>query len=219
MYGKTNGYVISNGVNDMFHPLSDKKPFDGIYRIVYTGRYSREKSHKTLISGVARSKYKDKIKLILAGDGPLKESIKRRIDEEGINAEMNFFSREQLVRVLNDAYLYVHAAEIEAEGIGCLEAIACGLVPVICDSDRCATKSYALTDKSLFKNRGPDDLAAKIDWWIEHPEKRAEYSEKYAAFASDDLKQSECMKKMENMLLETARRFRGAHSRQEPNRP
>lgn len=219
MYGKTNGYVISNGVNDMFRPLPDKKPFDGIYRIVYTGRYSREKSHKTLISGVARSKYKDKIKLILAGDGPLKESIKRRIDEEGINAEMNFFSREQLVRVLNDAYLYVHAAEIEAEGIGCLEAIACGLVPVICDSDRCATKSYALTDKSLFKNRDPDDLAAKIDWWIEHPEKRAEYSEKYAAFASDDLKQSECMKKMENMLLETARRFRGAHSLQEPNRP
>ena len=38
MYGKTNGYVISNGVNDMFRPLPDKKPFDGIYRIVYTGK-------------------------------------------------------------------------------------------------------------------------------------------------------------------------------------
>lgn len=208
MYGKTNGYVISNGVNDIFRPAAEKKPFDGIYRIVYTGRYSREKSHKVLISGVAQSKYKDKIKLILAGDGPLKENIKRQIDSEGVNAEMNFFTRTQLVDVLNSAYLYVHAAEIEAEGISCLEAIACGLVPIICDSDRCATKSYALTDKSLFKNRDPHDLAEKIDWWIEHPDVRDEYSVKYANFAMDDLRQSECMKKMEDMLIETAKSFR-----------
>lgn len=208
MYGKTNGYVISNGVNDRFRPLQTKKPDDGLYRIVYTGRFSREKTHKVLIAAAARSKYKDKIKLILAGDGPLKETLQKQIEEEGVNAEMNFFTRDELVGVLNGAYLYVHAAEIEAEGIGCLEAIACGLVPVICDSDRCATKSYALTDKSLFENRNPVDLAEKIDWWIEHPAERAEYSDRYAGFASEDLRQDRCMKKMEEMLAETAERFK-----------
>ncbi|MGN1094433.1 MAG: glycosyltransferase, partial [Candidatus Neoclostridium sp.] len=97
---------------------------------------------------------------------------------------------------------------IEAEGIGCLEAIACGLVPIICNSERCATKSYALCPESTFENGNPDDLAGKIDGWIEHPEKRAEYSEKYVAFASEDLRQESCMKKMEKMLYETAERFK-----------
>ena len=206
MYGATNGYVISNGVNDRFHPMKVDMPDDGLIRIVYTGRYSREKSHKVLIEGVAKSKYKDKIKLILSGDGPLKETLEKEVKEYGINAELNFFSRDDMVKILNSAYLYVHAAEIEAEGIGCLEAIACGLVPIICNSDRSATKSYALCPESTFENGNADDLAAKIDWWIEHPDKREEYSRKYAEFAGEDLRQDNCMKKMEKMLIETAKR-------------
>ena len=206
MYGATNGYVISNGVNDRFRPEKVDAPDDGLIRIVYTGRYSREKSHKVLIEGVAKSKYKDKIKLILAGDGPLKDSIAKMAEENGVNVEMKFFSRDEMVKILNQAYLYVHAAEIEAEGIGCLEAIACGLVPIICNSERCATKSYALCPESTFENGNPSDLAAKIDWWIEHPDKREEYSRKYAEFAGEDLRQDNCMKKMEKMLIETAKR-------------
>lgn len=208
MYGATNGYVISNGVNDRFHPEKVEMPADGLIRIVYTGRYSREKSHKVLIEGVAKSVYKDKIKLILAGDGPLKENLAKQIEETGINAEMNFFSRDDMVKLLNQAYLYVHAAEIEAEGISCLEAIACGTVPIICNSDKCATKSYALCPESLFEKGNPEDLANKIDWWIDHPEKRAEYSKKYADFAGEDLRQEKCMKKMEKMLIETAEKFK-----------
>ncbi len=102
------------------------------------------------------------------------------------------------------ADLYVHAAEYEAEGIGCLEAIACGTVPVINDSPKSATRFYALDEKSLFNYNDAEDLARKIDWWIEHPEKKREYAKKYAAMAREKFDRGVCMKRMEQMLIETA---------------
>lgn len=207
MFGKTNGYVISNGVNDRFRPISEPDTSDGIYRIIYTGRLAREKNQKELIDAVSRSKYRDKIKITFAGSGPLSEYLHKRVARRKVNAEFRFFSRDELVEKLNESYLYVHAATVEAEGIGCLEAIACGTVPIMCNSPKSATKDYALCPESLFAPGKPKDLAAKIDWWIEHPEKRAEWSKKYAALAVDDFGQTQCMDKMERMFVETVERF------------
>ena len=207
MYGKTNGYVISNGVNDRFRPISEPDTSDGIYRIIYTGRLAREKNQKELIDAVSRSKYRDKIKITFAGSGPLSDYLHKRVARRKVNAEFRFFSRDELVEKLNESYLYVHAATVEAEGIGCLEAIACGTVPIMCNSPKSATKDYALCPESLFAPGKPKDLAAKIDWWIEHPEKRAEWSKKYAALAVDDFGQTQCMDKMERMFVETVERF------------
>ena len=203
MYGETNGYVISNGVNEIFRPAPVPREDDFI-RILYTGRYSKEKSHKTLIAAAGLSRHKDKIKLILAGDGPLKETLKKQAQELPVPPEFRFFSREEMVTVDNSADLYVHAAEYEAEGIGCLEALACGIVPIISDSPKSATKYYALDEKSLFKCNDAKDLAEKIDWWIEHPKEKEEYSAKYAEISREKFDHSACMQAMEDMLLKTA---------------
>lgn len=203
MYGATNGYVISNGVNEMFRPRPVPREDDFI-RILYTGRYSKEKAHKTLIAAAGLSRYKDKIKLVLAGDGPLKETLKKQAQSLPVPPEFRFFSREEMVNVDNSADLYVHAAEYEAEGIGCLEALACGVVPIISDSPKSATKYYALNEKSLFKCNDAKDLAAKIDWWIEHPKEKEEYSAKYAEISKEKFDHAACMQAMEDMLLKTA---------------
>ena len=73
---------------------------------------------------------------------------------------MRFFSRDEMLRVINSADLYVHPAEIEIEAIACLEAISCGLVPVIADSPRSATRFFALGERNLFHFNDPADLAA-----------------------------------------------------------
>ena len=73
--------------------------------------------------------------------------------------------------------LYCHPAEIEAEAISCIEAIACGKVPIIANSPRCATKAFAVDERSLFKVNDSKDLARKIDHFIEHPEEIKELSE------------------------------------------
>ena len=207
MFGETNGYVISNGVNDRFRPCGEPDLSDGLYRIIYTGRLAREKNQKALIDAVALSKYRDKIKVTFAGCGPLSDYLHKRVKRKKINAEFGFFSRDELVKKLNESYLYVHAAKVEAEGIGCLEAIACGTVPIMCNSPKSATKDYALCPQSLFAVGKPKDLAAKIDWWIEHPAERAEWSRKYADFAVKDFGQTHCMQEMERMFVETVERF------------
>ena len=109
--------------------------------------------------------------------------------------------------MLRHSYLYVHAAEIEAEGISCLEAITCGVVPIINDSSRCATKSYALTPENTFVDNDSDDLAAKIDWWIEHRPEYLDVRQRYIQMAGDNFARSKCMERMEQMLLETAEKF------------
>lgn len=214
MYGETNGEVISNGVNEIFKPSGSKQHNDplnkspnNVINILYTGRYSKEKSHKVLINAVKHSKYKDRIKLILAGTGPLLEKLEKKAEDLPIAPTFNFFTREQMVEANHSAYLYVHAAEFEAEGIGCLEAMACGVVPVISNSPKCATRFYALTEQSLFDHSNEKNLAAKIDWWIEHPEQRAEYSAKYAANAREKFDHVSCMQRMEEMLIQTVERY------------
>lgn len=213
MYGHTNGYVISNGVNEIFRPVSSKKPdeFSDKYIILYTGRFSKEKSHKILIDAVDRSKYRDKIQLILAGSGPLHDSVEQYARKLPVTPVLGFFSREQMVRLVNCADLYVHPAEIEAEGISCLEAISCGLVPIISDSPRCATKAYALDDRDTFRYNSPDDLAEKIDWWLSHPKEKSVRSREYIEYSKDRFSQRVCMDEMEKMLLETAEKRRRHH--------
>lgn len=201
---KTNAYVISNGVNDRFVSKHVEKP-DNLkdkFVILFIGRYSREKSHKVLIEAVAKSKYKDKIQLIFAGSGPRREQLQKCIDKCGIPQPiMTFFSRDELVNVINYSDLYCHPAEIELEGIACLEAIRCGLVPVIADSKRCATKEFALDRNNLFKVNDSDDLAKKIDFWIENKELKDRYKEKYIK-NSAVYRQEDCMYMMRNMLLD-----------------
>ncbi|MBP5342727.1 glycosyltransferase [bacterium] len=200
---KTNGYVISNGVNDIFKPTKQEiKENDDIYRVLYIGRYSREKSHNVLIKAIAKSKYKDKIELILAGQGPKEKQIKKLAKKLKINCPiMKFYSRERLVDVINSSTIYCHVAEVEIEAISCLEAISCGLVPIIANSKRSATKAFALDNRSLFKVNDSADLARKIDYLLEHKDERMELKEKYLSVI-DKYDQTECMNKMREMMVE-----------------
>ena len=112
---------------------------------------------------------------------------------------MGFFSREEVRRILNYSDLYCHPAQAELEGIACLEAIACGLVPVIADSPHCATKNFALDPHCLFKVGDSQELAQRIDWFIEHPDEKAALRQRYIR-ESVLYDQTKCMREMENMF-------------------
>lgn len=107
-----------------------------------------------------------------------------------------------MVDVINYADLYVHPAEVEIEAIACLEAIACGTVPVIADSKRSATRFFALDENNLFRSNDPGDLADKIDYWLEDAERREKRSIEYSGY-SKKFAQDYCMNEMERMICET----------------
>lgn len=199
----TPAYVISNGVHSYVQKRDSKKPegLEDKIVILSTGRLAREKSQDTLIKAMKYSKYKDKIQIIFAGQGPKDKYYKKLSEKVGITPMFKFYSRTEIIDVLNACDLYVHPAEAELEGIACLEAIACGKMTIVSDSKLSATKEFAVDEKCIFKNRNPKDLARVIDYWIEHPEEKQEYEKKYLE-NSTVFNQDECMKKMEQMLLE-----------------
>ena len=119
--GPTPHRIISNGVNSAFRPMPFEKPekLRERYVVLFTGRYSPEKSHKVLIDAVALSRHKDEIQLVFAGTGPLKLALLRQARRCRIPKPiMEFYDRDTLIDIINSADLYVHPAEIEIEAIG-----------------------------------------------------------------------------------------------------
>lgn len=172
-------HVISNGVLEEFYtnPKRELKPKQ--YNILSIGRYSKEKRQETLLKAISKSKYKDKIKITLAGKGPREKYLKRLSKKLNLNVEFVFLSKEELIEKIKDSHLYIHTAEAEIEGISALEAIASGLVPIIAISKNSATTKFTLTEESRFKVRDDIELKDKIEYFIEDPKRRVELEEDY----------------------------------------
>jgi glycosyltransferase involved in cell wall biosynthesis len=106
----------------------------------------------------------------------------------------------------------VHTSSIEIEALGCLEALNCGLIPVINDSPGSATRYFALTPNNLFKMNDYRDLAKKIDYWVEHPEEKAKLALRYASYCGQ-FDFDRCMDQMEQMIVATSKIDKKAETR------
>lgn len=199
----TPGCVISNGVNDYVKKEFKQKPLEFQDKIIIltTGRYAREKSQDTLIKAIYHSKYKDKIQLILGGQGIKEKEYRKLAKNLPVQPLFKFYSRTEIIDVLNYSDIYVHPAEIELEGISCIEAIACGKLTIVSNSKLSATKEFAVDERCIFKCRKPKDLARVIDYWIDHPEEKKIIEDKYLHSALA-FNQEKCMEKMEQMLFD-----------------
>ncbi|MDR2039490.1 MAG: glycosyltransferase [Bacteroidales bacterium] len=198
---KTNKYkarlhVISNGVDEIFFP---REPIahDHI-RILMIGRLSPEKRQDLIIEAAKRSKYADKIELYFAGQGPLLKEYEKMGKDLPHKPSFKFYTTEQLIELIRTIDLYVHASDAEIEAIACMEAFSCGLVPIIANSKKSATVYFALDNRSLFKQGDADDLAKKIDYWIENPEEKVTFGKKYAQLGNE-YRVEKSVRKMENV--------------------
>lgn len=192
-YGKATLHVISNGVSETFVPR-EPLPHENI-NVLMMGRLSPEKRQDLLIEAVRRSKYAEKIQLILTGYGPLLEKYKELSNDLPHKPVFGFFPEEKLTEIIRSADIYVHASEVEIESVACMEAFSSGLVPIIANSPTSATPKFALDERSLFKPGDASDLASKIDYWIEHPEEKAEMGKRYAA-QGDEFRVMDSVKQM-----------------------
>jgi glycosyltransferase involved in cell wall biosynthesis/1-acyl-sn-glycerol-3-phosphate acyltransferase len=174
-------HVISNGVSDIFKPpeIPARKTDDTI-RILMTGRLAEEKRQDLIIKAVTISKYRDKIELFFAGQGPMKKRYARYARKLPNKPRFEFVSQERLVEIIYTTDIYIHASDAEIEGISCLEAISCGTAPIISDSKKSAASQFALDERSRFKKGNYRDLRAKIEYWIEHPAERRHMEARYA---------------------------------------
>lgn len=194
-------HVISNGIDPdfVYRKIPKSKKYAGKFLILMIGRMSVEKRQDVLINAVAKSKHADKIQLILAGQGPKKEAYFKLAKKLPNPIEINFFPKPKLLDLIAMSDLYVHASDMEIEAMSCMEAFASGLVPIIANSDKSATPQFALDERSLFEAGNSDDLAKKIDYWIEHEFERKKMEYEYSELGKK-YNLEECVYRAEEMF-------------------
>ena len=190
-------YVISNGIQEKFKPMPKEKNEKIIITMV--GRLSGEKRQDLLFEAIKKSKYEKDIQLVLAGKGPKYKQYVKMVEELTNKPIIKFRNEEQLLELLHKTALYVHTSDAEIEAISCIEAIACGNVPIISNSDKSATPQFALDDRSLFEAGNSDDLAKKIDNWLSNKQELEKMRKIYAESANK-YRIENSMKKIEEMF-------------------
>lgn len=165
---KSKLYVISNGIPPEYIADAPSTEKNCMFTIISVGRYSNEKDQKTLIDAVGACKYVSDIQLILAGRGPLEEKYKKLGETLPNPPIMRFYDQDELREEIRRADLYVHCANVEIEGMGCMEAFAQGTVPIIAESKLSSTSEYALDKMNRYQAGNPEDLVSKIEYWYEH---------------------------------------------------
>lgn len=200
-------HVISNGITKEFAPdkeIMEQNKNKSRIDILMIGRLSPEKRQDLVIKAAKLSKFSSKIHLHFAGTGPMEKEYKKMASTLHNPATFNFYDQKDLINLIHSCDLYVHTSEIEIEAIACIEAISCGLVPVIANSKKSAAKQFALDERSLFESGNAQDLADKIDYWIENPDEKKRMSEKYVLYSRNyDINKS--IDKAEAMFMEAIR--------------
>ena len=186
-------HVISNGIQDDFlqaghRNTKEQRPkkspeYAGKILIMMVGRLSGEKRQDVLINAVAQSRYAQRIQLVLAGKGPLQEEYEKLGRQLPNPLKFVYVGTQELIDLLSQCDLYVHASDMESEAISCIEAFATGLVPVIANSTVSATPQFALDGRSLFLPGNPKDCARAIDYWLDHPSEKRYMERLYAKSA------------------------------------
>ena len=148
-----------------------KVSFESEGYAVFVGRLSEEKGIRTLLdawSGI------DNLKLIVLGDGHLRNELEDLSSKNNINVEfMGFRSQEEVLNIVKNAMIQIIPSECyEGFPMSVLEAFACG-TPVIVS--RLGSLSEIISDDEtgvLFEATNSSDLLVKVKRLMSDRDKR-----------------------------------------------
>ncbi|MBV5328266.1 MAG: glycosyltransferase [Chlorobium sp.] len=126
--------VIHNGIN--LSKFEVKKPSNSENKIlIQVGRFYPQKGHFTSLKALAIiSEHFPHVRLVLIGDGPLRDALIIEAKRLGVFEMITFMGlRDDIPEQLRQADIYWMPSEWEGLPIACVEAMACGL-PVVVSS-------------------------------------------------------------------------------------
>jgi len=143
--------------------------------VVFVGRLSEEKGIQTLLQAWHKIVG---VKLIILGDGHLREKLEKMSIEQGINVEfLGFCSHDEVIEIVRKALIQVIPSECyEGFPMSVLEAFACS-TPVV--ASRLGSLQEIVIDNysgMLFEPKSVGDLSEKVNALLVNDEKRIELS-------------------------------------------
>ncbi len=172
---------------DLFHPIDpiQKEKLKANFglkskSIVYMGRLSYEKSLDVLLKAFALVLKKNpETTLMIIGDGPEKNNLKKLIEKLGIGKNIffaGFLFGKDLVSATQANDIFVTASKTETFGISVMEGMAAGL-PVVAANAKSFTEIISdKTDGLLANPDDPKDMAEKLLLLLDNNDLRKEYS-------------------------------------------
>jgi len=162
----------------LFHPMHRDNQWKEKYGIgkrnalLFVGRLVWEKDLRTLAAtyNLLKSRRND-VAFVLAGDGPIRSELEQLMPDA-------IFLGHQNGTDLSAAYassdIFVFPSTTETFGNVTLEAMASGTPPICADQGGASGIIKDGITGLLTKPRNAEDMAAKIEFLLDHPERRAE---------------------------------------------
>lgn len=169
-----NFYVVSNGIDlakyqyneDVRKQMRSKYGLDGSFVIGHVGRFSKQKNHDKLIDIFeAVSKHYNNAKLVLIGDGELKDKIENRTQKSGLDV-LFVGNSSEVEKWLQAMDMIVFPSLYEGLPLGLVEAQAAGLPCILSNT---ISPDTEITDLVDFVS-----LDASADKWVDEINKNKE---------------------------------------------
>ena len=160
---------INNGVNlqtsNIIPNYKLKEQFKGKKLVIMAARISYPKDHKTLIK--AFNLLDNSYQLLIVGDGPNLEKMKKLVNQLEINTKISFLGRRNdILSLMKTCDLSILSTFSEGFGLGVIESLSVG-TPCI-GSDIKVLRSILKNDLILFDTENDKELAHKIQTIIEN---------------------------------------------------
>jgi len=181
---------IPHGTNTiLFHPMhrdENWKKENGIgnkFALLFAGRLVWEKDLKTLAAAYALLKARrNDVAFVIAGDGPARKELTEMMPDATF---LGYLDSNSLSKAYASSDLFVFPSTTETFGNVTLEAMASGTPPICADQGGAAGIINDGKTGFLTKPRDPFDLAEKIEFLLDHPERKAEMAKQAFLYGQD----------------------------------
>jgi|SaaInlStandDraft_1057018.scaffolds.fasta_scaffold03309_2 1,2-diacylglycerol 3-alpha-glucosyltransferase len=175
--------VLSNGVTADFFASSRHHVRSDQFQILSVGRLAQEKQQSLLLKAVARSQYRAKIHVTLAGTGPAEVDLKTLAVKLGVRATIGRVTDDQLHDLYAAADVFVQCSRVELEGMSALEAMAAGCPTLLNRTETSALSELIQDPLGAFTDEAPNILTQKLDALLSNPDARQFLTDRNQAFA------------------------------------
>jgi glycosyltransferase involved in cell wall biosynthesis len=123
----------------------------------------------------------ERAKFLIKGAGPLENYLKRLTQKLGVSDSVRFMGtvpHSDMAQLLSASDIYVSTCFVDSTSVSLLEAMACGLAPVV--TDIAGNREWIKDGENgfLFPPRDSEALAEKINQLVENPQLRTSFGDR-----------------------------------------